>query len=44
MMEEETIEGGPKGGEKEKLGEEEWVSLNTLNFKKIKIWQNYLTS
>ena len=44
MVEEETLEGGPKGGEKEKLGEEEWVSLNTLSFKKTKIWQDYSTS
>ena len=44
MVEEETLEGGLKGGGKEELREEEWVSLNTLSFKKIKIWQNYLTS
>ena len=44
MMEEETIEGGPKGGEKEKLGEEEWVLLNTLSLNKTKIWQDYSTS
>ena len=44
MVEEETLEGGPKGGEKKELGEEEWVSLNTLSLKKTKIWQNYLTS
>ena len=44
MVKEETLEGGPKGGGKEELGEEEWVSLNTLSFKEIKIWQNYLTS
>ena len=31
MVEEETLEGGPKGGGKEELGEEEWVSLNTLS-------------
>ena len=42
MVEEETLEGGLKGGGKEELREEEWVSLNTLSFKKIKIWQNYL--
>ena len=43
-MEEETLEGGPKGGGKEDLGEEEWVSLNTLSFRKTKIWQDYSTS
>ena len=40
MVEEETPKGGPKGGEKEELGEEEWVSLNTLSLKKTKIWQD----
>ena len=40
MVEEETLEGGGK----EELGEEEWVSLNTLSFKKTKIWQDYFTS
>ena len=44
MVEDETFEGGPKGGGKEELGEEEWVSLNTLSLKKTKIWQNYSTS
>ena len=44
MVEEETLEGSPKGGGKEELREEEWVSLNTLSFKKIKIWQDYSTS
>ena len=44
MMEEETLEGGPKGGGKEELGEEEWVSLNTLSLRKTKIWQDYSTS
>ena len=43
-MEEETIGRGPKGEEKEELGEEEWVSLNTLSLKKTKIWQDYSTS
>ena len=43
-MEEETLGGGPKGGGKEKLGEGEWVSLNTLSLKKTKIWQDYSTS
>ena len=43
MVEEETLEGGSKdGGSKdggeEELGEEEWVLLNTLSLKKIKIW------
>ena len=42
-MEEETLSGGPKGGGKEELGEEEWVSLNTLSLRKIKIWQDYST-
>ena len=44
MVEEETLEGGPKGEGKEELGEEEWVSLNTLSLRKTKIWQDYLTS
>ena len=44
MVEEETLGKGPKGGGKEKLGEEEWVSLNTLSLKKTKIWQDYSTS
>ena len=44
MVEEETLERGPKSGGKEKLGEEEWVLLNTLSLKKTKIWQNYSTS
>ena len=43
-MEEETFGRGPKGGGKEELGEEEWVSLNTLSLKKTKIWQDYSTS
>ena len=43
-MEEKTFGRGPKGGEKEELGEEEWVSLNTLSLKKTKIWQDYSTS
>ena len=43
-MEEETLGRGPKGGVKEELGEEGWVSLNTLSLKKTKIWQDYLTS
>ena len=44
MVEEGTLDGGPKGERKEELGEEEWVSLNTLSLKKIKIWQDYSTS
>ena len=44
VVEEKTPEGGPKGGGKEELGEEEWVSLNTLSLRKIKIWKDYSTS
>ena len=44
MVEEETHGRGPKSGGKEKLREEEWVSLNTLSLKKTKIWQDYSTS
>ena len=44
MVEEETLEGGLKGGGKEELGEEEWVSLNILSLKKTKIWQDYSAS
>ena len=44
MVEEEALEGGPKVGGKEELGEEEWVSLNTLSLRKTKIWQDYSTS
>ena len=43
-MEEETLGRGAKGGGKEELGEEEWVSLNTLSLRKIKIWQDYSIS
>ena len=43
-MEEGILDGGPKGGEKEELGEGEWVSLNTLSLRKTKIWQDYSTS
>ena len=43
-VEEETLYRGPKGGGKEELGEEEWVSLNTLSLRKTKIWQDYSTS
>ena len=44
MVEEETLEGGPKDGGKKELGEEEWVSLNTLSLRKTKIWQDHSTS
>ena len=44
MVEEDTLGRGPKDGGKEELGEEEWVSLNTLSLRKTKIWQNYSTS
>ena len=44
MVEEETLGGGLKGGGKEELGEEEWVSLNTLSLNKTKIWQDHFTS
>ena len=43
-MGEETLGGGPKGGGRKELGEGEWVSLNTLSFRKTKIWQYYSTS
>ena len=43
MVEEEPLERGPKDGGKEELGEEEWVSLNTLSLRKTKIWQDYST-
>ena len=43
MVEEETLEGGFKGGGKEELGEKEWVPLNILSLRKTKIWQDYLT-
>ena len=43
-MEEETLQGCPKGGGKKELEEEEWVSLNTLSLRKTKIWQDYSTS
>ena len=44
MVEEETLGGSPKGGGKEELGEEKWISVNTLSLRKIKIWQDYSTS
>ena len=43
-MEEWILDGDSKGGGKEELGEEEWVSRNTLSLRKIKIWQDYSTS
>ena len=43
MMEEGTFSRGPKGRGKEELGEEKWVSLNTMSLKKTKIWQDYST-
>ena len=42
-MEEGTLDGGPMGGEKEEIGEREWVLLNTLSLRKTKIWQDYST-
>ena len=44
MVEEETLDWGPKGGGKEELGEGEWVSLNTLSVRKTKICHDYSTS
>ena len=43
-MKEGTLDGGPKGGGKEELGDGEWVSLNTLSLRKTKIWQDYSIS
>ena len=43
-MEEETLGKGPKDGGKKELGEEEWVSLNTLSLRKTNKWQDYSTS
>ena len=43
MVDEETLDGGPKGGGKEEVGEGEWVLLNTLSLRKTKIWQDYST-
>ena len=37
MVEEETLEGGPKGGVKKELREKERVLLNILSLKKTKI-------
>ena len=44
MVKEGTLDGDPKGGGKEELGEEEWMRLNTLSLRKTKIWQDYSTS
>ena len=44
MVEKETLGESPKGRGKEELGEEEWVSLNTLSLRKTKIWQDYFAS
>ena len=44
MVESEILGRGPKSGGKKELGEKEWVSLNTLSFRKTKIWQDYSTS
>ena len=43
-VKEETLGRGSKGGEKEEVGKEEWVLLNTLSLRKTKIWQDYSTS
>ena len=44
MVEEGTLDGGPKVGGKEELWEGEWVSLKILSLRKAKIWQDYSTS
>ena len=44
MVKEWTLDRGPKGGGKEELWENEWVSLNTLSLMRTKIWQDYSTS
>ena len=44
MVDEEILGRGPKSGGKEELGEEKWVSLNTLSLMKTNIWQDYSTS
>ena len=44
MVEEGTLDGGSKGGGKKELGEREWISLNILSLRKIKIWQDYSIS
>ena len=43
-MEEETPDKGSKSVGKEEVGEGEWASLNTLSFRKTKIWQDYSIS
>ena len=43
MVEERTLDGSPKGGGKEELGDGERVSLNTLSLRNAKIWQDYST-
>ena len=44
MVDEGTLDEGPKDGGKEELEEGERVSLNTLSLRKTKIWQDYSTS
>ena len=44
MVEEGTLDRGPKGGGKEELWEGEWISLNTLSLRKTKICQDYSIS
>ena len=44
MVKEGTLDGDPKGGGKEELGEGKWVSLNILSLRKTKIWQDYSIS
>ena len=44
MVEEGTLDGDPKDGGKEELGEGKWVSLNTLSLRKTKIWRDYSIS
>ena len=44
MVEEGTLDEGPKGVGKKGLGEGEWVSFNTLSLRKTNIWQDYSTS
>ena len=44
MVEEENLDGGPRGGGKEELGEEKLVSVDTLSLRKTKIWKSYSTS
>ena len=44
MVESEILGRDPKSGGKKELGEKERVSLNTLSFRKTKIWQDYSIS